>query len=164
MKTKRLTFLAMATAAAMVLSYVESLIPPLMAVPGMKMGLPNIMIVFVLYSLNWRDALAVSLVRVVLASLLFGTVLSLAYSLAGAIISLAGMILLKRTEKFSPVAVSVTGGVLHNAAQIGVACLVMETNLIAYYLPFLVLSGTVAGILIGFAAAFMVGRVKFELR
>lgn len=162
MKTKRLTLLAMAIAIAMVLSYIESQIPPLMAVPGMKMGLPNIMVVFVLYKLNWKDAAAVSLLRVFLVSLLFGSVLSLAYSTAGAVISLTGMLIMKKSGLFSTVAVSVVGGVLHNAAQIGVACLVMETNLISYYLPFLVLSGTVAGILIGLASALMVNRIKLS--
>lgn len=163
MKTKRLALMAMAIALAMILSYVESQIPPLMAIPGIKMGLPNILVVFVLYKLGWNDAVVISLVRVFLVSVLFGSPLSLAYSAAGAVISFLGMLLMKKSNLFSTVAVSVVGGVLHNAAQIGVACLVMETNLIAYYLPFLVLSGTVAGILIGLASALMVNRVKIEL-
>lgn len=163
MKTKRLALMAMAVALAMILSYVESQIPPLMAIPGIKMGLPNILVVFVLYKLGWKDAIVISLVRVFLVSVLFGSSLSLAYSAAGAVISFLGMLLMKKSNLFSTVAVSVVGGVLHNAAQIGVACLVMETNLIAYYLPFLVLSGTAAGILIGLASALMVNRVKIEL-
>ncbi|MDO4816455.1 MAG: Gx transporter family protein [Bacillota bacterium] len=163
MKTKRLALMAMAIALAMILSYVESQIPPLMAIPGIKMGLPNILVVFVLYKLGWKDALVISLVRVFLVSVLFGSVLSLAYSAAGAVISFLGMFFMKKSNLFSTVAVSVVGGVLHNAAQIGVACLVMDTNLITYYLPFLMLSGTVAGILIGLASALMVNRVKIEL-
>lgn len=163
MKTKRLAVMAMAVALAMILSYVESQIPPLMAIPGIKMGLPNILVVFVLYKLGWKDAIAISLMRVFLVSVLFGSVLSLAYSVAGAVVSFIGMVLMKKSGLFSTVAVSVVGGVLHNAAQIGVACVVMETNLIAYYLPFLVLSGTVAGVLIGLASALMVNRVKIEL-
>ncbi len=163
MKTKRLALMAMAIALAMILSYIESQIPAFVAIPGIKMGLPNILVVFVLYKLGWKDALVISLVRVFLVSLLFGSVLSLAYSIAGAVVSFAGMLLMKKSGLFSTVAVSVAGGVLHNAAQIGVACLVMETNLIAYYLPFLVLSGTVAGIVIGLASALMVNRVKIEL-
>jgi len=163
MKTKRLTLLSMAIAIAMILSYIESLIPPLMAVPGMKMGLPNILIVFILYKLSFKDAMVISLLRVFLVSVLFGSVLSLAYSAAGAVISLLGMYLMKRSGLFSAVAVSVVGGVLHNAAQIGVACLIMETNLISYYLPFLVLSGTLAGVLIGLVSAFMVKRINVEV-
>ena len=163
MKTKRLSVMAMAVALAMILSYVESQIPAFIAVPGIKMGLPNILVVFVLYKLGWKDALTVSLIRVILVAVLFGSVLSLAYSFAGALVSFAGMLLMKRSGLFSTVAVSVAGGVLHNAAQIGVACLVMETNLITYYLPFLVLSGTLAGIVIGLVSALMVKRVNIKL-
>lgn len=163
MKTKRLALMAMAIALAMILSYVESQIPAFVAIPGIKMGLPNILVVFVLYKLGWKDALAISLVRVFLVAVLFGSVLSLAYSFAGAAISFAAMLAMKKSGLFSTVAVSVAGGVLHNAAQIGVACLVMETNLITYYLPFLVLSGTIAGVVIGLASALMVKRVNIKL-
>lgn len=163
MKTNRLALMAMAIALAMILSYVESQIPAFVAIPGIKMGLPNILVVFVLYKLGWKDALAISLVRVFLVAVLFGSVLSLAYSFAGAAISFAAMLAMKKSGLFSTVAVSVAGGVLHNAAQIGVACLVMETNLITYYLPFLVLSGTIAGVVIGLASALMVKRVNIKL-
>lgn len=163
MKTKRLALMAMAIALAMILSYVESQIPAFVAIPGIKMGLPNILVVFILYKLGWKDALAISLLRVFLVAVLFGSVLSLAYSFAGAAISFMGMLAMKKSGLFSTVAVSVAGGVLHNAAQIGVACLVMETNLITYYLPFLVLSGTIAGVVIGLASALMVKRVNIKL-
>lgn len=155
--------MAMAVALAMILSYVESQIPAFVAIPGIKMGLPNILVVFVLYKLGWKDAIVISLLRVLLVSVLFGSVLSLAYSIAGATVSFIGMLLMKKSGLFSTVAVSVVGGVLHNAAQIGVACLVMETNLIAYYLPFLVLSGTLAGIVIGLVSALTVKRVNIEI-
>lgn len=163
MKTKRLAVMAMAVALAMILSYVESQIPAFVAIPGIKMGLPNILVVFVLYKLGWKDAIVISLLRVLLVSVLFGSVLSLAYSIAGATVSFIGMLLMKKSGLFSTVAVSVVGGVLHNAAQIGVACLVMETNLITYYLPFLVLSGTLAGIVIGLVSALTVKRVNIEI-
>ncbi len=155
--------MAMATALAMILSYVESQIPAFVAIPGIKMGLPNILVVFVLYKLGWKDALTISLIRVMLVSVLFGWRRSRAYCLAGAVSSFIGMILMKKSGLFSTVAVSVAGGVLHNAAQIGVACLVMETNLIAYYLPFLVLSGTLAGVVIGLASALMINRVNIKI-
>ena len=155
--------MAMAVALAMILSYVESQIPAFVAIPGIKMGLPNILVVFVLYKLGWKDAIVISLLRVLLVSVLFGSVLSLAYSIAGATVSFIGMLLMKKSGLFSTVAVSVVGGVLHNAAQIGVACLVMETNLIAYYLPFLVLSGTLAGIVIGLVSALTVKRVNIGI-
>ena len=91
MKTKKLTVMALTTALAMILSFVESQIPAFVAVPGVKMGLANIAVVFALYKLGWKEAVAISLVRVVLVSMLFGSIASLFYSLAGAVLSLAGM-------------------------------------------------------------------------
>ena len=97
-----------------------------------------------------------------MVSMLFGTLVSLFYSVAGAVLSLAGMVLLKKTGLFSTVAVSVTGGVLHNVGQILMACLLLETNVIVYYLPFLILSGVIAGVVIGVVSAIMVNRVQVE--
>ena len=127
MKTKKLTVMAMTTAVAMILSFVESQIPAFVAVPGVKIGLANIAVVFALYRLGWKEAVAVSLVRVVLVSMLFGSIASLFYSLAGAALSLTGMGLLKKTGRFTEIMVSVTGGILHNVGQIGMACLILET-------------------------------------
>ena len=163
MKTKKITVMALTTALAMILSFVESQIPAFVAIPGVKMGLANIAVVFALYKLGWKEAIAVSLVRVFLVSLLFGTGASLFYSAAGAVLSLLGMIGLKATGLFSSVAVSVAGGVLHNVGQIGMACLLLETNVLRYYLPFLALSGILAGVVIGVLAAVMVKRIKLEV-
>ena len=160
-RTKKLTFLALCTSLAMVLSYVEMLIPPLStAVPGVKMGLANIVIVFVLYKFDAISAAAVSAVRIILTFLLFGSALTFAYSAAGAVLSLAVMVLLKRTEKFSTVGVSVSGGVFHNAGQIGMAILIMKTSAIGYYLPVLAVSGTVSGILVGAAAVCVLKNLR----
>ena len=163
MKTKKLTVLALTIAVAMILSYLESMIPAFVAIPGIKMGLANIAVVFALYKLGWKDATGVSLLRVVLVSLLFGHLASFFYSFAGAVLSLLGMILLKKTGRFSEVAVSVTGGVLHNIGQIAMACILLETDVVRFYLPFLILSGTLAGVVIGVAAAILVRRVKVEV-
>ena len=100
MKTKKLTVMAMTTAVAMILSFVESQIPAFVAVPGVKIGLANIAVVFALYRLGWKEAVAISLIRVVLVSMLFGSIASLFYSLAGAVLSLTGMGLLKKTGKY----------------------------------------------------------------
>ena len=162
MKTKKIAVLALAIALAMILSFVESQIPAFVAIPGVKIGLANIAVVFVLYKLGWKEAVLISLVRVVMVSMLFGTLVSLFYSVAGAVLSLTGMVLLKKTGLFSTVAVSVTGGVLHNVGQILMACLLLETNVIVYYLPFLILSGVIAGVVIGVVAAIMVDRVQVE--
>lgn len=163
MKTKKLTVLALTVSVAMVLSFVESQIPAFVAIPGVKMGLANIAVVFALYKLGWKEAVLISLIRVFLVSLLFGTGASLFYSVAGAVLSLAGMIALKATKLFSSVAVSVAGGVLHNVGQIGMACLLLETDVLRYYLPFLALSGILAGVVIGVVAAILVKRIRLEV-
>lgn len=162
MKTKKIAVLALAIALAMILSFVESQIPAFVAIPGIKIGLANIAVVFVLYKLGWKEAVLISLVRVFMVSVLFGTAVSLFYSVAGAVLSLTGMVLLRKTGLFSTVAVSVTGGVLHNVGQILMACLLLETNVIVYYLPFLILSGVIAGVVIGVVSAIMVDRVQVE--
>ena len=163
MKTRKLALLAMAAALAMVLSYLESMIPAFVAIPGIKIGLANIAVVFVLYKLGWKEAVAISLVRVVVVSLVFTSNPStLFYSLAGAVLSMLGMLGMKKTGLFSTVAVSVTGGVLHNVGQIGMACILLETNVVKYYLPYLILSGTLAGVAIGVAAALLIKRIRLE--
>ncbi|MBQ2716665.1 MAG: Gx transporter family protein [Clostridia bacterium] len=159
MKTKKVAFLGMCIALSMILSFVESQIPPLMAVPGVKVGLPNIVMVFMLYKIGAKETAIVSILRVILVGILFGTPLSMIYSLVGAALSLIGMILLKKTNLFAPITVSVAGGILHNIGQIATACLVMETAQIAYYLPVLLISGTIAGILIGLTAAMILKRL-----
>jgi heptaprenyl diphosphate synthase len=160
MKTRRITIMAMCVALAMILSYVESMIPS-PGIPGVKLGLANIVVVFALYKLGWKEAVCISLLRVFLVSLLFGHAASLMYSASGAVLSLAGMILLKKSDKLSCVAVSVLGGVLHNAGQILMAVVLMGHNVV-YYLPVLILSGTVAGIGIGLVAAILVRRIPTE--
>ena len=158
MKASKVAQYGLITALALVLSYLESLLPPL-GVPGVKLGLPNLAIVFALYRLNWKDACIISLMRVVLVTLLFGNGAALAYSVAGAALSLALMGLLKRTGKFSSVGVSVAGGVAHNAGQIAVAMALLETARLAWYLPVLWISGTIAGVLIGIVSGELVKRV-----
>ena len=160
MKTKKLTVMALITAVAMILSFVESQIPAFVAVPGVKVGLANIAVVFALYRLGWKEAAAISLVRVVMVSMLFGSIASLFYSLAGAVLSLAGMGLLKKTGRFTEIMVSVTGGILHNIGQIAMACLILETAALRYYLPFLLVSGIIAGVVVGLVSAVLVQRVK----
>ena len=162
MKAKNVALYGLLIALALVLSYLESLVPLSFAVPGIKMGLPNIVVVFALYRLRARDAAVISLVRVLLVSVLFGNVFSLAYSAAGAALSLLVMLLLKSTGKFSETGVSVAGAVAHNAGQILVAVFVLETGRLVYYLPVLCISGTIAGVCIGLVSALLVKRVRLE--
>ena len=156
--TKRLVLLAMLTAVAMILSYVESLLPSV-GIPGVKMGLANIAVIFALFRFGWKEAAALSLVRVVLVSLLFGSVGAMLYSLAGAVLSLAVMALLRRTDRFSTLGVSVAGGVAHNAGQILMAMLFLQTRQLLGYLPVLAVAGIGGGILTGLAAALLIRRI-----
>ena len=160
LSTKQMVTLSALVAVAMILSYVESMIPAFVAVPGVKMGLSNIATVFALYSLGWPYAICVSVVRVLLSSLLFGNFVSLIYSLSGAFLALGIMILLKKLDRFSTVGVSVAGGVGHNAGQIIAACIVMENAAISLYIIPLIISGTISGVLIGLVAGNLVERVK----
>ena len=160
MNTKKLTTLAVTVAVAMILSFVESRIPPIVPIPGVKIGLANIAVIFALYKMGWREAIIVSLVRVVLVALLFGSIVSLAYSFAGALLSLLLMIILRKIGIFTEVAVSVVGGITHNIGQILVAFLLLETDVVFYYLPFLLVSGVIAGIGVGAASALVVKKVR----
>ena len=160
MKTAhKLTLIGVCTAAAMVLSYVETLIPVPFAVPGVKLGLANIVALFLLYKLDWKAAGLVSLIRVLLSGLLFGNAASLAYSAAGAALSLAVMALLKKSAVFSPVGVSVSGAVSHNIGQILMAVVLLGTDRILWWLPPLVASGAVTGLAIGAAGALLIKRI-----
>ena len=158
---RRLAYLGVCTAIALVLVWVESLIPPLYAaIPGIKLGLPNIAILFILYRYSVWDAAAVSLVRIIIVALLFGNPMTFAYSLAGAVLSLAGMALLKRLGWFSTVGVSVAGGVLHNVGQVLAAVILLETSMLWYYLIVLLLTGTVSGVFVGLCGGFAVKRFE----
>ena len=152
----------MTVAVAMLLSFIESRLPAFTAIPGVKIGLANIAVMFALYRFGAKEAALISLVRVVLISLLFGSLVSLLYGFCGGAVSLLLMIILKRLSPLSHLGVSVAGGVAHNAAQIGVACLLLGTARIAYYLPFLILSGTLSGIAVGICAAILIKRIKFK--
>ena len=163
-KTLKLTTLAITISFAMVLSYIEGRIPAFVAIPGIKVGLANIAVIFTLYKLGVKEAVAISLIRVALVSMLFGSPVSLIYSFSGAVLSLLSMILLKKLTPLTTVAISVTGGVMHNIGQIAAACFMLSTNVVIYYLPFLLISGTVAGIVVGIASALLADRVKISYK
>lgn len=159
---KKIALLGLCTAIAMVFAWIESQLPPLVsAVPGIKLGLPNIVTVFCLYRFGWKEAASVSFVRIVTVSLLFSPA-TLPYSLAGGFLSLLGMILLKKTDLLSTTGVSVAGGVLHNAGQILMAMLIMSTAGLGYYFIILAVTGTVSGIFVGLCGGFAVRRVRIR--
>ena len=160
MKTKKTVTLAAAVALSMVLSFLESLIPPLSTVPGVKLGLANIVTVFLLYTYGAREAGVVSLVRVLLSSLLFGSFVSLAYSLFGAVFSFVVMVLSKRFLPFSALGVSVLGALMHNAGQVLCACIIMESAALAVYFVPLSVSGILSGIAVGVLAGVVTQRLS----
>lgn len=149
-EVKKITFLSVLSALAIILSFVESLLPPIWsAVPGIKMGLPNIVIIFLLYKFSIKDAAIVSFIRLLIVVLLFGNFMTFLYSFAGAVLSLLVMWLLKHINKFSQIGVSIAGAISHNLAQVMVALLLLQTKEIGFYFPILAVSGTVAGIFVG---------------
>lgn len=152
---------ALLVALAMVLSWLESLLVFPGLLPGMKVGLTNLVVLFALYRMGLRDAACISLVRVMLVSMTFGNAYSFAYSLAGAALSLAVMAGLKKLDKFSILGISIAGGVCHNAGQLAVAIAVLGTARLGWYFPVLLLSGTAAGVVIGIAGGLVVERVKW---
>lgn len=158
-RTKKITFLGLTAAVALILSYIEFLLPPIYAaVPGIKVGLPNIVILFVLYRYGLKEAATVSFVRMLLSTLFFGNPMMLVYSIAGASLSLTLMYLFKRFDLFSEIGVSIIGGVAHNLGQILVAMALLETAEIGYYMFVLAISGTLAGVFIGLAGALLLKR------
>lgn len=159
--SRKLAYLGLCTAVALILAYVEVLLPPLYtAVPGIKLGLPNIAILFVLYRYGMRYAAAVSFVRMAVVALLFGNPMTFVYSLAGAALSLLVMSLLRRLDFLSVVGVSVAGGVFHNVGQILMAMLLLGTAELGYYLIVLAITGTISGVFVGLCGALAVKRIS----
>ena len=161
-RNKKLANMAMLVALAMIFSYVESLIPINFGVPGMKLGVANLVTVTGLYFLEIPEVLAVSVLRVLLTGFLFGNGMSIIYSLAGAVVSLLAMVLVKKMDGNFIVGVSITGGVFHNIGQILVAMAVVENLKLIYYLPVLLVAGTVTGFVIGIVAGKILPVVKKE--
>lgn len=149
----------MLIALALVLSYVESRIPAFFAVPGMKLGITNLLVIFALYRMGEKQAICINILRVFLVSVLFGNAMSLSYSLAGAALSAAVMIPMRRSGMFSAVTVSIAGGVAHNIGQIIMAMLLLGTGAILWYLAALWFSGIISGAVIGVLGAELVRRI-----
>lgn len=158
--TKKLVLLSLTVTFALMLSFIESRIPPIVAIPGVKVGLANVAVIFALYKFGLKEAAAVSAVRVLLVSILFGTPVSFIYSITGAVLSLFVMYVFMRLTRLSTLTVSALGGVTHNVGQIMAASVILGTGVVVYYLPFLLLSGTLAGIAVGAVSAILINKVK----
>lgn len=158
MKNK-VAYFGVFTAFALIMGYIESMIPFYFGIPGVKLGLTNIVIVIALYVMGVKEAFLLNAARIVLVGFLFGSLYSIIYSLAGGMLSLLVMVLLKKTGRFSVGGVSIAGGISHNIGQILVAVFVVETVSIAYYLPVLLIAGTITGFLIGIISSEILKRL-----
>lgn len=150
MHIKKISYLGTLVALALTFSYFERLIPSFIPVPGIKLGLSNIVVLITMYLTSNKDAFFLSFLRILLVAILFGGVSSFIYGLSGGMLSFFFMSLFKRLKIFSIVGVSVIGGISHNLGQIVIAIYVVDNLKLIYYMPILIISGTITGILIGF--------------
>lgn len=160
-KNRQIALRGALIALAMVLSYLESFIPLLIAVPGVKIGLANIVTLIALYKLGLKDAIMISIGRIILSSLLFGNLSMILYSLAGAALSLVAMKLAMGIQKLSVTGVSILGGVFHNLGQLLIAAILLQNGNIFYYLSVLFISGTLAGIGVGILTGILLKVIVF---
>ena len=155
----RVAYFGVFTALALIFSYVETLIPINFGIPGVKLGLANLVIVIALYKMKLTEVYLLSVVRVLLSGFIFGNYFSIIYSLAGGLLSLTVMALLKKSKGFSVMGISVAGGVFHNVGQLIVAMLVVAFS-VGYYFPVLLVAGLITGLVIGIVSAEMLKRIK----
>lgn len=162
--TKDMAIYGMFIALAMVFSYIESMIPISLGIPGIKLGIANLVTIVCLYVLGIKAAISVSLIRIVLMGLSFGNTSTMMYALAGGMLSLLLMIIAKKADLFSMAGVSIIGGVSHNIGQLILAAIIIETVGVISYMPVLLFAGSVAGFLIGICAAIILKRIKPEFK
>ena len=149
MNQKKIANLGLFAAVAIIFGYVESLIPFFAGIPGMKLGLANLAVLFILEKYTWKEAALVSAVRIVVIGFMFGNLFSILYSLAGAALSLTVMTLMKKKSGFSILGISVAGGVSHNIGQLIIAMLIVNNASVFVYTPALLVAGVAAGVVIG---------------
>lgn len=155
----RVAYFGVFTALALIFSYVETLIPFNFGIPGVKLGLANLIIVIALYKIKLSEVYLLSIVRVLLNGFIFGNYFSIIYSLAGGLLSLTVMALLKKKGGFSILGISMAGGVMHNVGQLIIAMIIVETFSVVYYVPVLLISGLITGFVIGIASGEMLKRL-----
>ena len=160
---KRVALTGLLAALALIFSYVEALVPFNAGVPGVKLGLANLVPLIILYRLDARYAFAANLIRVVLAGLLFSGLFAALYSLAGSVTSFLVMWLLKKTDLCSVIGVSMAGGVFHNLGQLVVAMIAVSGLQLIHYMPVLIISGIAAGVIVGIGGVILIGRIPAKL-
>lgn len=161
-KTQKLIFISLLLAQALVLSYIERLIPLNFSVPGAKLGLANIITLTSIYFLNFKEASILVILRTILTTFVTGSISGFLYSFSGAILSFLVMYLLLviGKDKFSIIGISVVGSIFHNIGQLLMAGFIMQNFNIIFYLPFLMISGVATGILVGFTSKYLLDTMK----
>ena len=159
---RKTAYLGLFAAVAIIFGYVESLIPVFAGIPGVKMGLANLAVLFILDRYSWREAALVSVVRILVIVFMFGYLFIIVYILAGAALSLTLMNFLKKHSEFSLIGISVAGGVTHNIGQLIVAMIVVSNTSLMVYAPALLVAGVLAGIAIGVLVKEVLGRVPLN--
>lgn len=157
--SRKTAYLGLFSAVAIIFGYVESLIPVFAGIPGIKLGLANLAVLFILARYSYKEAALVSLVRILVIGFMFGNLFSIAYSLAGAALSLTVMTFMKKYSGFSLAGISVAGGVTHNVGQLLVAIAIVENFSLFYYAPALLISGVITGLLIGWLTTEVLKRI-----
>ena len=160
---RRVAISALFASLALIFSYIEAILPAAPGIPGIKLGIANLVVIIAMYRLNSRYALTVNLIRIFLAGFMFSGLYGAIYSLCGCILSFAVMYLLKKSDAFSVVGVSMGGGVAHNIGQLSIAAILVSSPQIFYYLPVLIISGTVSGILIGWLGWILLEHIPKRL-
>lgn len=160
MKTKKIATYGLLVALAFILSYLESLFPIPIPIPGIKIGFANLVVMIALYGFGSTQAFVLSIIRIILVGFTFGNLSTMMYSLAGGLLSCLLMILFKKLKFFSMVGVSIIGGISHNIGQILMAILILESASIINYLPALLITGTITGTLIGIIGGLIEKRLK----
>lgn len=163
-KIKKLSYCALMAALALIFSYIETLFPIPAPIPGVKIGIANLVILIIIYRFNFKIAFAVNVFRIIVSSLLFSGVFAMIYSLAGGILSILFMYMLYKTGKFSIVGVSLIGGVMHNLGQLITASLIMETPSLMSYFSILLFAGIISGVVIGIVAYLVERRLPNDIR
>lgn len=158
--TEKITKNGMMIALAFIFSYIETIIPFQIGIPGVKLGVANLVVVVALYLLGEKEAFFISMVRIILVGFTFSNLFSMLYSIAGGILSFTAMLLGKRIKKFTAIGVSVLGGFFHNVGQVIVAGFIVQTARIGYYFPILAIAGIGTGIIIGYLGKTIIGRIR----
>ncbi|MDF2906521.1 MAG: putative rane protein [Herbinix sp.] len=160
MTSKKIATYGLLVALAFILSYIESLFPVFIAIPGIKLGLANLVVITAIYKMGVKEAFVLSIIRIVLVGFTFGNPSTMMFSLVGGLLSWLLMVIFQKTKLFSTIGVSIIGGIAHNIGQILVAILVVENIDIIYYLPVLLIFGVIMGALIGILATIIIKRLK----